>query len=98
MPGGSPGFDSFQAFPAPQPFYAAPPQARPTPRPVVYQQPRTQQPRPQSTRPARRAMPVERDPVALKPVLLPAPAELGIRPEEPAVVLPAPERLGIRLD
>lgn len=43
-------------------------------------------------------MPVEREPVALKPVALPAPAELGIRLEEPAVVLPAPESLGIRLD
>ena len=95
MPGGSPGFDPFmhQAFPAPQPYFAAPPQPRPAPRPVVYQQP---QPRPQPPKLARAAAPAE--PVALKPVELPAPEALGIHLDAPAVVLPAPEQLGIRLE
>jgi hypothetical protein len=34
----------------------------------------------------------------LKPVALPAPADLGIRLDEPSMVLSAPEKLGIRLD
>jgi hypothetical protein len=38
------------------------------------------------------------EPVALKPVALPAPETLGIHLESPTVVLPAPEQLGIRLE
>jgi len=82
-----------QAFPVPQPYYAAPHQPRPAPRPVVYQQP---QARPQTPKLARAAAPVE--PGALKPVELPTPEALGIHLDAPAVVLPAPESLGIHLD
>jgi hypothetical protein len=91
-----------QGFPPPQPYYAAPAQPRPTPRPVVYQPP---QPRPRETRPATPTKSIaaiaQREPeapIALKPVELPSPDQLGIRLDEPPVVLPAPEKLGIRLD
>jgi hypothetical protein len=90
-----------QAFPAQQPYFAAPPQPRVHPaRPVVYQQP---QPRPQPPRPAQTTTPIAARPrpnpapVAYKPVELPPPEQLGIRLDEPAVV-PPPEKLGIRLD
>jgi hypothetical protein len=40
----------------------------------------------------------EREPIAFKPVELPAPETLGIRLDEGPVVLPTPEKLGIRLE